>query len=476
MDQGRDAVFVRDILRGHHTLEGPSASIEGIFTGPLWYYLLAMGFFMSGGHPAAGPLILLTINLATVILLAIVLKRKLGKLASLLISGSLVFSASFFETSLFAFNPFLLVSLTLVMILSLSLLSHRRQWLFLVACLSAGLSAHSQIASTLPLVLLVLTAAGVYLYRKVLSLEFFLLGLVTLAIPFIPHYLSEIQSNFSQLRAGLAAFQSSDAGVAVGATSLVNHLFSTAVEFLSLLGISVVFQSVMAGLIVIAALLFLSWRNKSAPKSKFSARFIKLSVTLWIINFFWFSASTGLQDWHLVGLPPLVIVSVGLLLQYLPQKIKVAALLGFVALQLSGSIQRAVTLRADTSDPSLLVNELAAIDWTYQQSNGQSFAVYSYLPSIKDYPYQYLYWWHGQETYDRLPCRYAVDSLGASSYVPHAREYQQADRSCSGLVYLIIEPPVHQHLQDQWREYVARGTTLVETTRVGKITVEKRMR
>src|SRR5688500_6304605 len=44
---------------------------------------------------------------------------------------------------------------------------------------------------------------------------------------------------------------------------------------------------------------------------------------------------------------------------------------------------------------SFLRNELAAIDLVYKKADGKNFKVYTYMPSVYDFPYQYLFWWHG---------------------------------------------------------------------------------
>src|SRR3990167_7466678 len=64
MDQGRDAVYIREIIERHKLiLKGPETSIPGIFAGPGWYYLLAIGYSLSFGHPVGGVLIMIALSL-----------------------------------------------------------------------------------------------------------------------------------------------------------------------------------------------------------------------------------------------------------------------------------------------------------------------------------------------------------------------------------------------------------------------------
>ena len=126
------------------------------------------------------------------------------------------------------------------------------------------------------------------------------------------------------------------------------------------------------------------------------------------------------------------------------------------------------------ADASLLVNELAAIDWTYQKSGGQGFYVYSYLPSVYDYPYQYLYWWHGRKKYGYVPCEYATYPKIPDLFVPGVDFYQEPKAPCGTVRFLIVEPDKNEYLRQKWLDGVRSKTKLLEETHVGTIILEKR--
>ena len=70
-----------------------------------------------------------------------------------------------------------------------------------------------------------------------------------------------------------------------------------------------------------------------------------------------------------------------------------------------------------SGDKSNLRNELEAIDFVYQKANGQGFKAFNYIPSVYDFPYQYLYWWYGLNKYGYQPT--------VSSYLENVPEYIQ---------------------------------------------------
>src|SRR3989338_6846681 len=69
IDQGRDMMAVKSIIFDHHlTLIGPYTSLQGVFQGPLYYYLLSIPTFLTNGNPWGGVLLMLLISLSVMII------------------------------------------------------------------------------------------------------------------------------------------------------------------------------------------------------------------------------------------------------------------------------------------------------------------------------------------------------------------------------------------------------------------------
>ena len=72
-------------------------------------------------------------------------------------------------------------------------------------------------------------------------------------------------------------------------------------------------------------------------------------------------------------------------------------------------------VRSESGNPSLLRNQIQVMDWVYKNAGGKGFKVYSFVPSIYDFSYQYLFWWYGNKRYSYRP--------NEISYLPNQPEY-----------------------------------------------------
>src|SRR5947209_4719443 len=65
-DEGRDAITVYNILHGHLTLLGPTASVGGFFHGPIYYYLCAPFFFLFNMSPVGSSIMVALLSVTTI--------------------------------------------------------------------------------------------------------------------------------------------------------------------------------------------------------------------------------------------------------------------------------------------------------------------------------------------------------------------------------------------------------------------------
>lgn len=185
------------------------------------------------------------------------------------------------------------------------------------------------------------------------------------------------------------------------------------------------------------------------------------------------------NPWHLGGEMAVSLI----LVAYLLKKILEKGLLGkiifiviFVAIIWSGGLnfyRFLVSISSDISlDPSLYKNEIAVIDYIYQKAKGQNFKVYTFMPSVYDYPYQYLFWWYGQKEYGYIPVEYAY-APNKPPYISNKEKFNGSKDNYKGLVFLIKEPNRGYNWKSGW-EATYRSMELLSVEKLGLIEVEMR--
>jgi len=107
MDQANDAIHVREILVDHKLLlRGPETSIFGIYAGPLWYYFIAVGYALFGGHPFGGVFMLIILNVFTLFIIIRRISKEISPMTGIVTGAFLQVSWWFYDLSRYSFNPF----------------------------------------------------------------------------------------------------------------------------------------------------------------------------------------------------------------------------------------------------------------------------------------------------------------------------------------------------------------------------------
>lgn len=433
VDQGRDAIYVREILNYHKIfLRGPETTIRGIFTGPLWYYFIAVGFSIFGEDPIGGVVIMILLNIAATGFLIWWLKDEIGGGKALLIGFLLQFFWPFFSSSLWAFNPFPLVFLSILELFFLIKFLQGNDKYFISAIIPIFLAFNTELAGATVLVILwILTA--LWKIKKKSSLPF----AVGLGV-FAGTNFQMISQKFLGMVANIAFPQNLTIGILIfGFTTII----------------------------------FL----KRKKKNDFIKIFIYLTFVLTTISFLFFGSNRGWRDWQTVYLPPLLFISLVLMLFNIPKKISILLLSLVVISQFFNFKQNYIDYLKPSSNPSLFSNQLKVVDWIYAQSEGNGFSVYTYTNTFYDYPYQYIFGWYGKAKYGFYPCEYSnfPNSL-KSLYVPGWEHYIEPKLGCDKWRYLIIESDTNGEKNKDWIKEYSIETKLIATIYIGKTKIEKR--
>lgn len=403
-DQGRDWLWVKnqfDLARP--SLVGPAGSIGGTFFGPLWFWLLAFPYALSGGHPLAMTLFNALIVYSAVIVAALMFKKQ-AWLILLLGFGS----PALHGLANHAFSQHLLPLLTLGFIYSLS--RNRFVW----AGLLVSLMWHAEpplAVFSLPLLV----------YRAIKQKIKFKTAAVTafaFILPFLPLVAFDWRHDGIQLKSFLDFIAGNTRGLAeIRPLSLWERILDRPQKFWAVwqqgLGIPL-------GLIA----LWLSWRQKAGRFIRLSWQYLAILAAVFVFY------PHDLKIFYLDGVRILVIIMAAFAFKKLP--LVLVALLVLFNLSL---------MRPSRAFKSLYINQLEAIDRIYQDAAGQGFKVYNFVPAIYDYNWQYLWQWRGLNQYGYLPQEFAYWP-GVPEYVPHKdaalAKLSGKIKPAGNLVYLIV--------------------------------------
>lgn len=479
MDQADEAVRSRELWFRHTIpLTGQGTSLEGIYHGPFWIWYISLGYLLFLGHPAGALFMLKILKLSVLAFLMYRLSRNVSPWIALIAGAALQFFWPFYDASRFAFSPFPLVSAAIATILLLTEGQGTKQRLFVLSAVPVGMVWHTELASFPPFFALCTIVGFWAVVKKRLSWENYLFYFLLVFLFFIPHLITEVTSNFPQT-AALKKHIFSPTGVFERTNgNLISKVFIdsfaqsiTPVRPLTLIG------AVLAAVLMV----FINLKKYTAKSPNqlsrgflFSQRLIAVTFLLFTLSWIWFSASSGWNPWHTVYLAPTLYIAVLLGIWTLPKKISVVIFAIVASSQITIFTKNYQTFFKPSDDASLLTNELAAVDWVYGQSGDKGFYVYSYLPSVYDYPYQYLFWWRGRGKYGYVPCEYSTFPKSPSFFVPGLEFYQEPKRGCQNIRFLIVEPDKKTQNQSRWLEQVRMGTKLEKEAYFGNILVEKR--
>ncbi|OGD90953.1 hypothetical protein A3D07_02145 [Candidatus Curtissbacteria bacterium RIFCSPHIGHO2_02_FULL_42_15] len=409
---------------------------------------------------------LFLLNATTTAILMWQIAKKVSPKVAIVIGASIQFFWPYYDTTRFAFSPFPLVSIAIFEILLLSKVLQGNITAFILAAVVSALPSHFEIASLPPFIALFLTVGIWSLLKKKLTIKHFLVGILALVLVHSARVISEILTGFAQLNA-----------IQKHAAAESNFISSTqfqkfAEEIITIIQEGLIPQNALISIIVAITTIAFLFRLKKA--NVFIKKFYILTLLLTLFTFFWFSSNTGWHPWDTVYLPPLFFIAILLVISRLRKRYVIPLYLAIMLLQVPVFVKNYAYNFRPTDDASLLVNELAAVDWTYQESQGKGFYVYSYLPSVYDYPYQYLYWWRGTQKYKYVPCEYTTFPGIPDFFIKNYQKYQQPQKPCENIRYLIIEPDKNTSNQDLWLTQVRKNTSLEKEAKFGTIRVEKR--
>lgn len=115
-DEGRDVLVVYNILHGHFTLLGPTASVGGFFLGPIYYYFMAPFLWLFNYNPVGPAVMVALAGIVTVWLVYFVGQKFFDRTTGLIAAFLFAISPLVIAYSRSSWNPNLMPLTTLLLL------------------------------------------------------------------------------------------------------------------------------------------------------------------------------------------------------------------------------------------------------------------------------------------------------------------------------------------------------------------------
>ncbi len=472
MDNARDLVDVREmVVLQKLRLIGPTSAIEGLFNGPAWYYLLAVPIILSNGDPYST--IVLQIVLWAVggfFLLKIV--SKWNKLLILSIGFLWVASDYINLATSYAFNPNPLTLLSpLFIYLLYKYLETSKLFFISSAFFLGGLFFNFEMNFGIFIPAIIFTTIFI-LNKQLLKTKSFWIGSLFFIACLLPQLMFELRHNFFMANSVINFLRNSETPF----FNIFIRFQSLTDSFFSVFSATLMNHRTLSFLILLLFIPILTNLIKQKQMDKIAL--ISL-IYIFLPFFLYLFLPVTVNAWHLGGPASAAIILIGFLFKKLWEynlvgkaiSLTLSIMIFWYAIFGIGKFIFQDRFTANL-DPSLYKNEIAAIDYVYKYAKGENFKVFVFMPSIIDYPYQYLFWWYGKKEYGYIPYEYAY-APNKPQYISNKDKFEGSKENYKGLVFLIKEPNRGFNYKSGW-EADYRFMELIAQNKVGNLEIEVR--
>lgn len=412
IDQGRDMMAVKSIVFDHHlTLIGPYTSLQGVFQGPLWYYLLAIPTFITKGNPIGPQFLMFLISITTVFVVYFFTNYLFGRKIAAVSTFLFAISPEAIAAATYIWNPHPMWLLIVLYIFSFYLVILGKQKFQLALWLLVGLMFNFEAA----LAFFILLASFIYFLifeRKKFLNKYFLLGMLLLLITFLPQILFELRHNFLMTKSILNLFFGHKQGlITKGDQSgymplMLNHIqvfynnfLSGFIQFNLFPNLSKLFLLLFIGTGILCKKIAIF----SDGEKKYLTLLFCLVTIICLLSFlypfpvrYWFL--TGFQTFYIL----LIGFVVGKLWGNLFLRVIIVVVFFLICFQVS---QRIYTVYSSTDyGGSAKIRGLEeAVDYIYKDAKGKQFGLFIFTPPVYTYTYDYILWWYAKPKYHYVP-------------------------------------------------------------------------
>lgn len=455
-DQGRDAKVIWELFHnGKFFLIGPTTGIEGIFRGPLYYYLIAPFYLLGNGNPIWPSVFLSFTTVIAIVFIyylgAKIVDRTTGIIAAILAS----FSFNLVISSRWLSNPTPMLLLSIVLVWAMMKVVEGKKWAWPVIAFVSGLSLFHFGSSGEIFYFLALLIFIAWQRKNLPSKKTFLLSVASFMITVLPLAIFDLKhdgilrDNISKFLVGEKSFgpptwRNIGDKVEFYYDVFTNKIFNARYEQ----------ERVFLGVIAFFFAFYLSRMLKNP-----GVKILLLLLGAPIVGLIFFQGNFGnIYDYYLTGYYLIFILLFAITLGFLwKNKLGKIFVLYFIYLFLMNNYN---TLKFKLSDyctgeiSICYINQKQAVDWVYQDADDRIFNVDAYVPPVIPHAYDYLFLWWGTTRYGRVP---------KEEQIP--------------LLYTLYEvDPPHPERLEAWLQRQEKIGKVEEEIRFGGITVQRRER
>jgi hypothetical protein len=398
-EQGRDMLVVKDIVINHKlVLIGPRTAVDGIFHGPLYYYLATIPFLISKGSPLVIALFFILLNSLAIFPLFLLGKELFNKRVGLIASVLFTFSFGAIVMSRWLSHPPLIIPISCLFFLFLVKFLKGKNIHLLPVAVCFGLASQAEFTDFLIFsVILFLTL--VVFWKRFLKQKFIFLAvssLVLLVGTFANFLLFDLRHQFLITNSFIKLLTKH-----TGFYGTLANSFSGSIDsFIHIAYDSLTpFYPIAVILVVIFALVGLVTQIK---KNRIGVSI----VLIWLFSPF--VAFVVLKYDPLYHYFAAVIIALIILSAFLIDKVYtfrkplgLSLILLFVLINLFAlfnNLPGNKNVFFESTQPDLKYSDqVAVINKIYQQANGKLFSFQSYtIPYWLQEEWQYLFWYRGQ--------------------------------------------------------------------------------
>ena len=410
-DVGRDMLALYNIVHLHKiSLIGATTGLPGVFYGPWWYLMLTPFFIIFSGNPQGIALTMALVGIASIILGYFFGKKIGGNFLGLSMAALISVSSNMVSLASQIWNPnvspvfVILVLFVLDKIYSSETKNKPLYYFFLGVFLALIMDLEIVFGLLLSAGIIISVALTVNKKIPLKGLVLFILGEL---IIFSPRILFELRHQFLMTKSFINYF--SGGGSVHSGNSIINIFLNRLAIFFDQFNSTLAAGNSILGIIILLFIVFclIFYYGKSSPVIKSFINTSILVIAVFLIGTVFFSHD--IWPHYLVGLPVFYILLFSIALYLLGKNsLNIAIpylilIVLFIANLNLLSVYQSLTRPLWVGDASVYRNQVAVIDYVYNQANGKPFKYVVYTPPVYDYTYQYLFLWYGPEKYHYKP-------------------------------------------------------------------------